>query len=135
MSECYLKGHCMSETGACQGEPDEGCPVYRYFLDLIQKEADPRIMTLDEVHAMKPGDSTWLEWRILHEDGTIAKGCEHWVLADDGNVYGPDSYTWLSKVTEADDHDFQERHWTAKPTEEQRESTPWPEWKKEEWHG
>jgi len=132
VSECILKSYCPSETGACQGEPDEGCPVYRYFRDLIQKKAVPRIMTLDEVHAMKPGESTWNEWRLLREDGTIAMGLELWVLADDGNLYGPDSYTWIKKVGEVNDPDMQERHWTAKPTEEQRKSAPWPEWEKKE---
>lgn len=45
MAECYLKGHCISETGACQGEPDEGCPVYRYFRNLLkeQEAVKPRV--------------------------------------------------------------------------------------------
>lgn len=38
MADCYLKENCPSQTGACHGEPDEGCPVYRYFRKLIQKE-------------------------------------------------------------------------------------------------
>lgn len=37
---CYLYGHCPSQTAVCPGmpEPDEGCPVYRYFRKIIPKE-------------------------------------------------------------------------------------------------
>ena len=40
MNDCYLKGNCPCQTGSCYGDPDEGCPVYRYFRDLIMKEQE-----------------------------------------------------------------------------------------------
>ena len=47
MNDCYLKGNCPCQTGSCYGEPDEGCPVYRYFRDLIMKEDDVPLISLE----------------------------------------------------------------------------------------
>lgn len=35
---CPLVSHCQSRTGPCfVMEPDDGCPYYRYFKDLIER--------------------------------------------------------------------------------------------------
>lgn len=41
MADCYLKNNCPAQSGACQGEPDEGCPVFRYFKQLLMKGWEP----------------------------------------------------------------------------------------------
>lgn len=33
--KCYLYGSCKCQTAGCVVRPDNGCPVYRYFKDLI----------------------------------------------------------------------------------------------------
>lgn len=36
--KCYLYGSCKCQTAGCVVRPDNGCPVYRYFKDLILKD-------------------------------------------------------------------------------------------------
>lgn len=36
--KCYLYGSCKCQTAGCVVRPNNGCPVYRYFKDLIVKD-------------------------------------------------------------------------------------------------
>ena len=36
LEKCWLFNGCPCRTGSCYGLPDEGCPVYRWFKDLIE---------------------------------------------------------------------------------------------------
>jgi hypothetical protein len=40
MSDCYLRGNCPCQSGACGTEPDDGCPVFRYFDELILRQRE-----------------------------------------------------------------------------------------------
>lgn len=41
--KCYLYGSCKCQTAGCVVRPDNGCPVYRYFKDLIVKDYETRL--------------------------------------------------------------------------------------------
>ena len=41
--KCYLYGSCKCQTAGCVVHPDNGCPVYRYFKDLIVKDYETRL--------------------------------------------------------------------------------------------
>ena len=41
--KCYLYGSCKCQTAGCVVRPDNGCPVYRYFKDLIVKDYEKRL--------------------------------------------------------------------------------------------
>jgi hypothetical protein len=41
--KCYLYGSCKCQTAGCVVPPDNGCPVYRYFKDLILKDYETRL--------------------------------------------------------------------------------------------
>ena len=38
---CVLRNMCKYKTGGCVVLPDDGCPVYRWFKELINKEPRP----------------------------------------------------------------------------------------------
>lgn len=41
--KCWLtKYNCPCLTGGCYGLPDEGCPVYRWFKEVIQYQEDKK---------------------------------------------------------------------------------------------
>ncbi len=41
--KCYLYGSCKCQTAGCVVRPDNGCPVYRYFKDIIVKDYENRL--------------------------------------------------------------------------------------------
>lgn len=54
--KCYLYGSCKCQTAGCVVRPDNGCPVYRYFKDLIVKDYENRLKAdivaiLDKIYA------------------------------------------------------------------------------------
>ena len=38
LEECPFRKWCPHRTGGCVALPDDGCPVYRYFKQLILNE-------------------------------------------------------------------------------------------------
>lgn len=38
LEQCWLYNGCPCRTGSCYGLPDEGCPVYRWFKQIIEKQ-------------------------------------------------------------------------------------------------
>ena len=43
--KCYLYGSCKCQTAGCVVRPDNGCPVYRYFKNLIINDYENRLKT------------------------------------------------------------------------------------------
>lgn len=63
--KCYLYGSCKCQTAGCVVRPDNGCPVYRYFKDLIVKDYENRLKA--DMVAMLT--EIQLEIREYHEIG------------------------------------------------------------------
>ena len=63
--KCYLYGSCKCQTAGCVVRPDNGCPVYRYFRDLIVKDYEKRLKA--DMVAMLT--EIQLEIREYHEIG------------------------------------------------------------------
>ena len=90
-------------------------------LDLL-KAQEPRVMTLEEVKASK-GDDMYLEISTRTDeipyitaatlDGVGTKGVVFYCSHFDFVAYNRRLYGW--------------RCWTSRPTDEQREATPWQE--------
>lgn len=83
------------------------------------------VMTIDEVRSLKPGDSAWLEWILVHEDGTQSSGIEQWVVTPDFSFHCETGCIYLCRVKLHNDNQTMERYWSAEPTEEERRSVPW----------
>lgn len=75
----------------------------------LLKAQEPRVMTLEELR--KYSGPVWVEWRdkrYEYDNG--------WEVATFNENYAADGETYNGK---------EYRYWTAKPTDEQREATPW----------
>jgi len=45
---CWLKEWCPCKTAVCgTSKPDEGCPVYRYFQNLMNEDAEKYKLSID----------------------------------------------------------------------------------------
>lgn len=62
--KCYLYGSCKCQTAGCVVRPDNGCPVYRYFKNIIVKDYETRLKT--DMAAML--DELKEQLREMHED-------------------------------------------------------------------
>lgn len=89
------------------------------------KKQEARLMTIEEVHAMKPGESCWCEWICPHKDGAVGHGVDLEVVTPNYDLVDDGGSCNVEQATNAWDDDFKERRWSAKPTEEQMKSTPW----------
>ena len=38
LEKCWLYDGCPCRSGGCYGLPDDGCPVYRWFKKVIEKQ-------------------------------------------------------------------------------------------------
>lgn len=75
----------------------------------LLKAQEPRVMTLEELR--KYSGPVWVEWRdkrYEYDNG--------WEVATFTENYAAEGETYNGK---------EYRYWTAKPTDEQREATPW----------
>lgn len=84
-------------------------------LDLI--DAKPRVMTKDEVMALKEGEVAWLEERFEKAGKRFISP-----TMSDGKGQMMGAYAHLSVAVM---HSRGRRFWTARPTEEQMEATAW----------
>jgi len=89
------------------------------------EEKKARLMTLEEIHAMKPGESCYCEWISVRNDGTVGNGLEFEVVTPQYDLVDSGGSCYVEHVTCAWDDDFKERRWTSKPTKEQMKTTPW----------
>lgn len=106
--------------GECPyNEPNTYC-LNRLKMDALGLlDAKPRVMTKDEVMALEEGEVAWLEERF-------EKAGKHFIfpMMSDGKGKMMGIYAHLSVAVM---HSRGRRFWTEKPTEEQREATPWEE--------
>jgi hypothetical protein len=79
------------------------------------KAQEPRILTVSEIGALANGDVVWVELTdgrllpMMVEDGCLMRWSFLWRICEDA-FYG---------------EDYKARAWTSRPTDEQREVTPW----------
>ena len=123
--ECCKMPFSKCYDGGCPYFEDEGCKakLKREAMELL-KAQEPRVMTLEEVISANPGTVVWLEddnkpdvisgllkRLFIHTkviDFLIVKEEVDNEVTADLEVYGKG---W--------------RCWTSRPTDEQREATPW----------
>ena len=87
------------------------------LLDDLLKAQEARVMTPEEVAAVPDGGVIWEEIRLtgiceamIRDSNTFANGADFLVL---------------DEVLDCDDYLKNYRCWTSRPTDEQREATPW----------
>lgn len=105
---------------------DIGKGLGENMLDIVAllKKKEAHLMTLDEVHNMDVADTCYLEWFIDDEDGQ-RKGLEIGVVDPEDIIHFNGTYDYINHVKVAWTKEYKERYWSAKPTKEQMESTPW----------
>ena len=104
----------MSETGK----------VYKKILALLH-EQEPRIINIEELHALRPGDNVWREWWIITDTGNVRTGIELCVVTPELDLVDESGSQYLPYVVPHSDPDWKERYWTREPTEEQRKAVKW----------
>ena len=86
-------------------------------LELL-KAQEPRVMTVDEINQLSNGETVWVEisdGRLLPmmvEDGTLMRWGYMWRICDEA-------------FCTHEEGECAARAWTSRPTDEQRETTPW----------
>lgn len=120
--ECCKMPFSKCYDGGCPYFEDEGCKakLKREALELL-KAQEPRVMTLEESSAINGGDIVWIEDRSLNQ---MIVGIKFQSPSE--NCY----YVMLigSKRPQPFSKELYEvnwRCWTSRPTDEQREATPW----------
>jgi len=87
---------------------------------ILPKAQEPRVMTLEEVKELHPDDDVYIE-RISSITGVhYIYAMTVWRVVSKSIKFCPDNATlWFSEYGET------WRCWTSRPTDEQREATPW----------
>ena len=88
--------------------------------DTLLKDREPRVMTLEEVKELHPGDDVYIE-RISSITGVhYIYAATMWRVVSKSIKLCPDNATlWFSE------HGETWRCWTSRPTDAQREEEPW----------
>lgn len=138
--ECYTTRPTISDREDCDScdscdyyiSPDglAYCDVWTMMEDALAllkalepRVQEPRVMMLDEVKVSeKP---IWLEWRhrfikpaFLHSDQVMTDDCRNAITFV---LFGKEE--WY--IYADDDYGVEVRCWTSRPTDAQREATPW----------
>ena len=104
LERCWLyKYNCPGRTGACWGLPDEGCPVYRWFEDLIRKRGEKVVTAKDlaqKLNGCEYGSEMTAEDRkAARENGlVVVYGCSDdlaesvGAIRDEGGCYDGESF-------------------------------------------
>lgn len=114
--ECCIKRDPDDKT-RCGECPYEGACLNRLKLDALAllKAQEPRVITLEELENLQNGVAVFVEFSdgrllpMLVEDGCLMRRGYLWMICED--------------AFRGDDYDA--RCWTSRPTDEQREATPW----------
>ena len=94
-------------------------------IEIIENKA--RLLSIDEVRALQPGDSFWMEWWIVtNEKGDTETEVDMYVITPDGIAHEEGSYQYLDRFEFMQQPDYKTRAWSAEPTDAQREATAWP---------
>lgn len=133
--EITIRGlECHRMRTVCVNEKGEVCPYFSYedchqrltddALELL-KEREPRVLTLEEVLS-QAWDYCYIEAQVRPHSEMLEKLC------GTHRLYCTTSIV-LERQTRGDkEYGKTWRCWTARPTDEQREATPWDEPPKEE---
>lgn len=84
-------------------------------LEELLKAQEPKVMTVSEIGALANGDVVWIEFTdgrllpMIVEDGCLMRWRFLWRICEDAFY----------------DENYKARAWTSRPTDEQREATPW----------
>lgn len=111
--QCYLNGISIKQLVMLINDATE-----------LLKAQEPRLLSVDELHALPKETPVWLEHR--HENG-------QWDIyydASNGQAYFRIENEYGIGCLSIEDYGICWRVWTSCPTDAQRESVPW--WKKEE---
>lgn len=116
------------EANPWKESPPLRCDIsYPLLIDALTllKAQEPRVMKADELKTLKKGDVVWLQDKGNPEIiAGIVRGRD-WLLCS--GVFFT-LFTTVDEITvQALDADYQIRWrcWTSRPTDEQREATPW----------
>ena len=99
-------------------------------LKTLSKEQEPRVMTLEEVDALGDNAIVWLEC-LYFIDGKNTTELKPAIYQADNSSPEEDGYycvvsSWgKSGFYHKDSYMGDWRCWTSRPTDEQREATPW----------
>lgn len=115
--DCCLEGLC-DLCKYCNSDGPSGCRDELMLDAFLLLEAQlPRVMTLEEVKALKQDTVVWYEHAGVHPPRPRVvhyANDEHIVFSDGGDFrYGADGYGKHFRL------------WTFCPTDAQREATPW----------
>ena len=125
-----LRDVCNAKSGMAIGEGKTAWAGYAgvaYLALALLREQEPKVMTLEELAAAQK-TPVWRETKRAHKD--LYNG---WMLAYDiqrgqgitGMRQGMTEPNGRVGWCKLDDYGKTWRCWTARPTEEQREATPW----------
>ena len=105
---------------------DIGKGLGENMLDIVAllKNKEAHLMTIDEIHNMEVADTCYVEWLIDDEDGK-RNGLEIGVVDPEDIIHFNGTYNYIKHVKLPWTKEYKERYWSAKPTKEQMESTPW----------
>ena len=98
------------------------------LLDAIEKylKGEPELLTAEEVKELDAGESIWLEWiGIDRIDGEPFHYLDHGVITPEYEIHFDGTYTSQSSFSLKWEKDFKERCWSAEPSKELMEATPW----------
>lgn len=89
-----------------------------YALAFLKNQI-PHVMTPAEVEEVQQLDLVWIE---IRKTDSLYPALRH------GNVFGAtESCIYLDEVTDCPDYLAHYRFWSARPTDEDRQSVPWKE--------
>lgn len=129
---------CMNDGCECYKPSNGKCPYYKddvtasactddlvYEIYALLKAQEPRVMALEEINSIQLETDMWIE--VFHPiHGTRVKAATGYAMHN-----GDDDYLYvLGCLQSLDDYRIAEygitwRCWTSRPTDEQRDATPW----------
>lgn len=104
-------------------------------IDALEEKVTPRVLTLKELRKLTIGTVVWREYRYFDEEyGTMEVEMQPTLATLSGGPY--DGRLTLTdgismdclenpSLLEPDPDGSQARYWSGKPSDEQREATPW----------
>ena len=86
------------------------------------KAQQPRVLSAEELEHMEPGNVIWIERELLDHSRLMDYGMR--IDTDDGPWFRTDDGGAINPMIPDEDY-IRSRCWSAKPTDDQREATPW----------
>ena len=126
--ECCKNGFCLfcpyddgkEETNSCK------CHLADETIAVLLSRT-PRLLTVEEINALEPGNTFWIESRFVETPGEKPiTNIEMAVVAPDRSIHLYSTWFFSGDFTLSNNAMLQERAWSVKPTDEQRSAEPWP---------